>query len=240
MPTSSYFNNYNSQSEQALVESLVIESIRRFGYDLFYLPRTSNTEDAIFKEDSSAAFLSNYPIEMYIRSVDGFQGDSQFLSKFGIEIRHELTLTVAIRTFKNLVGDNIGTTRPLEGDLIYLPLDHKLLVIKNVDKYNVFFQSGTLQSYNLRCEVFEYGGEKLDTGIADVDRVETKLSNSTLEHPLKDVNGNLILDAKGKPQFDPAFNIDQIGNFSIDNREIAATSTPLIDHSEDDPLSEEF
>jgi hypothetical protein len=236
MPTSTYFSNYTNQGEQALVDSLVIESIRRFGYDVFYIPRTSNNEDATFKEDASASYESNYPIEMYIRTIDGFQGDGQFLSKFGIEIRHELTLTVAIRTFANLVGAATGMARPLEGDLIYYPMDRKLFVIKNVDKYNVFFQSGTLQSYNLRCELFEYAGEKLRTGIADVDRVETSLSNSTLSHPLKDGNGNLILDAAGKPQFDPAFNVDMAGNFSADNAEITTTSTPLIDFSEKDPL----
>jgi hypothetical protein len=236
MPTSSYFNNYTNQGEQALIDSLVIESIRRYGYDVFYIPRKSNTEDAVFKEDSSASFESNYPIEMYIRTIDGFQGDGQFLSKFGIEIRHELTLTVAIRTFANLVGATTGMARPLEGDLIYYPMDHKIFVIKNVDKYNVFFQSGTLQSYNLRCELFEYAGEKLRTGIPDVDRVETQLSNSTLSHPLVDAQGAVILDAQGKPQFDPAFNVDLAGNFGADNTEIKTASTPLIDFSEKDPL----
>lgn len=240
MPTNPYFRHYSALNEQGLIEDLVIESIRQWGYDLFYLPREGNTPDSIFNEDASAKYTSHHPIEMYINSVDGFEGDGQFMSKFGIELRHQITLTVAIRTFTSGVGDAANLPRPLEGDLIYFPMDHKLFVIKNVDKYSVFYQTGALQSYSLICEAFEYAGEKLETGIPEVDAIDASLSLSTLEHALRDGNGDLILDANGKPQFDPLFDIDDVMDNYADNTEIDVEAAPLIDATDDNFFSETF
>lgn len=238
---SPYFNNHQRVSEQSLVEDLIIEAIHIFGYDVMYIPREGNTPDTIFKEDSSAEYNSSYPVEMYIKSFDGFTGDGQFLSRFGIEIRHELTLTVAIKTFKVEVGNQIGTKRPLEGDLIYYPMDNKLFVIKNVNKYGVFYQTGTLQTYDLICEVFEYAGEKLATGIPEVDIIEDELSLSTKQRALRDGQGNLVLDSKGKPQFDPSFNEDTImKDFMSDSEEVETEADGLTDFTENNPFSEDF
>lgn len=240
MAVSPYFNNFNNVHEQGLVEDLIIEAIQIYGYNVMYLPRTGNTPDIIFNEDSSSEYDAAYQVEMYIKSYDGYDGDGAFLSKFGIEVRNQLNLTVAIKTFVRQVGRTINTTRPLEGDLIYFALDNKLFVIKKVNKYDVFYQSGSLQSYDLTCEVFEYSGEKLNTGIAAVDAIEKAFSPSTMDHALKDINGNLILDVNGKPQFDPTFNLESILGDQSEAAEIATTLIGLLDATDDNIMSEDF
>jgi hypothetical protein len=239
--TSQYFQNFRNLSEQDLIEDLVIESIHIWGHDVCYIPREGNTPDKVWNEDSSSEYNGNYPCEMYIKSYDGYEGDGTFLAKFGIEIRHQVTFTVAIKTFKHMVGNQLNMVRPLEGDLIYFPLDNKLVVIKKVNKYSVFFQTGALQSYDLVCEVFEYAGEKLNTGIPQVDLIEQQLSLSTLAHALRDINGDLILDAEGKPQFDPDFDMDAaMDDVGADNEELGEEAGPLIDATDDNIMSETF
>lgn len=241
MAVSSYFNLHKNNPEQNLVEDLIVEAIRNFGYDVVYIPRERNAEDPILKEDASSEYNSAYPVEMYIKSFDGFQGDGQFMSRFGIEIRHQITFTVAIRTFLQLVGDSIGTTRPLEGDLIYFAMDNKLFQIQKVDKYSVFYQAGSLQTYDLVCEVFEYAGEKLNTGIEEVDAIGQRLSTSTERHGLRDANGALILDAEGRAQFPEGFDVeDALPDHLDDSEEIKTEADELIDFDEDNPLSEDF
>jgi hypothetical protein len=239
--TSPYFNNYKATNEQELVESLVIESIHQWGMDVNYIHRQDNFPDKIFKEDSSATYTSATPLELYLKSYDGYEGNGEFLAKFGIEVRHQCLLTVAIKTFREMVGDALGILRPLEGDIIHFPMDNKMFVIQKVDKYGVFFQTGTLQSYNLVCEVFEYSSEKFATGVPEIDIIETELSLSTLKHALRDGLGELILDADGKPQFDPDFDMDDaMQDFGADNEEIDEEASILIDATDDNIMSEEF
>src|SRR5210317_1639455 len=100
MPTTNlYFNNYAFTQEQNLIENLIIESIKIYGIEVFYLPRTLVKENQLFGEVVLSKFEQAYPVEMYIKSVDGFQGDGDFLSKFGLEIRDEMVLTVSRRRF---------------------------------------------------------------------------------------------------------------------------------------------
>jgi hypothetical protein len=177
-----YFENYENSMEQSLIEDLVIESIKIYGIDVWYIPRTSTQRDSIFNETRSGYIEYNeaHMIEMYIKNVDGFEGEGDFLSKFGLEIRDSITLTVARRTYESDVipyrGATETNTRPLEGDLIYLPLNKKIFEIKYVEHEPVFYQMGALQMYDLRAELFEYSGELFNTGhdfidhnFADVD-----------------------------------------------------------------------
>ena len=122
MATSNFFSNFDHNNEQHLLQDLMVESIKIFGHDVSYLPRTKNNVDNLLGEDPTSSFTAAYPIEMYIKNTDGFAGEGAFVGRFGLEIRQQITFTVARRTWD---GQGIST-RPLEGDLIFFPLSDLL------------------------------------------------------------------------------------------------------------------
>ena len=128
MPISNFFNqNRGNWGESKLLHELVNESIHIHGIDTYYVPRTANNIDTVFEEDVRPVFSQAYPIEMYLNSAQGFDGEGDFLSKFGVEIRDRVTFTVARRNFNRYVTRHSSTlTRPREGDLIFFPQNHKL------------------------------------------------------------------------------------------------------------------
>lgn len=172
MPTNTYFRNFDARNEQELLHSLVTESIQIYGHDVNYIPRTLVNEDTILGEDSISEYKDAYSIEMYIKSVDGFEGEGDLVSKFGLEIRDQIVFSVARRAWEGL---DIGV-RPKEGDLIYFPLTEKLFQIMFVEHETPFYQTGALPTFDLTCELFTYSDEKLDTGVEEVDVIEQKQS----------------------------------------------------------------
>ena len=191
--TNYYFDNFNNQGEQDLWEDLVIEMIKIYGCDMYYLPKTLRTYDPIYGEDPLKHFSSAIPLECYIKSVDGFEGDGEFLSKFGLEIRDQVTLTVAKRVFEEEVGARADESRPNEGDLIYFPLNQKLFVIRFVNYKPFFYQHGKLQTYDLVCELFEYSNETINTGIPEIDEVQKKFSVAITDYSLLMEDGTTML-----------------------------------------------
>jgi hypothetical protein len=113
-------------------------------------------------------------IEAYIKNVDGFAGDGDFLSKFGLQINDTMTLTIAMRKFAEDVGLYDLEVRPNEGDLIYFPLNRKIFEVKFVEHEAIFYQMGKLQTYDLRCELFEYSQERFNTGVEEIDSLMAK------------------------------------------------------------------
>ena len=178
MATNHYFNHYGENTpDQRLIESLIIESIKVYGIDVHYMPRTLIKEDSLYGEDRLSQFKDQRIIEMYIRNVDGFGGDGTFVSNFGLEVREQITLTVSRRRFKELNFESDGRdVEPKAGDLIYFPLTDGLFTILDVQATNVFYQTGTLQSFDLVCELFSYSDEKIDTGIEEIDDIEEQQS----------------------------------------------------------------
>lgn len=177
--TNFYFNTLGHYGEQNLIEDLIVESIKIYGIDCYYMPRTIVNEDQLFGEDTLSKFEDAYPLEMYIKSVNGFEGDGTFLSKFGLEIRDEMVLSVAQRRFGEEISYDNTTKeagRPVEGDLIFFPLNNKIYEVKFVEHEVVFYQMGKLQTYDLTCELFEYSSERIDTGIQVIDAIEDKYS----------------------------------------------------------------
>jgi len=164
-----YFENYGNSMEQTLIEDLVIESIRIYGVDVWYLPRTLVAKDDLLNEDDLSTFNEAYLVEMYVKSVDGFEGEGDFLSKFGLQIRDSVTMTMAQRVYELEIGINTQINRPREGDLIYLPLNRKFFEIQHVEHEAIFYQMGSLQTYDLRAELFEYSGERFFTGQDELD-----------------------------------------------------------------------
>ena len=136
MPINPYFNYYNAQNEQSLLEGLIIESIRNYGFDSYYMPKTMDDLDEIFLESTVNSFNEAINIEVYLKSNMKFDGDGKFMSQqLGLEIRDETTFTISQKVFKELTG----RARPNEGDLMYLPLDKKAYEIKFVEHQDVFY-----------------------------------------------------------------------------------------------------
>jgi hypothetical protein len=169
MATNFYFNNFTNSGEQNLIEDLIIESIRIYGHDVWYIPRTLGAKDELLNEDDLSTFDAAYMVEMYIKNVEGFEGDGDFLSKFGLQIRDSITFTIALRKFNSEVGLYNEEVRPNEGDLIYFPLNRKIFEVQHVEHEAIFYQMGSLQTYDLRCELFEYSQERFNTGILEID-----------------------------------------------------------------------
>ncbi len=188
MATNVFFNNYDYINEQRLIDDLVIESIQMYGLDTFYLTRSLQAVDNILNEDDLSIFNTAYEMEVYVKSVDGFQGEGDFLSRFGLQIRDQAVFTVAIRTFeRNVTNINPSILRPKEGDLIYFPLNNKFFKIMHVEHESVFYQSGALQVFDLKTELFEYSNERFNTGVIDIDTFfdSYKTSNVTSLTTLK-------------------------------------------------------
>ena len=178
MATNQYFNNYGTNTpDQRLVESIIIESIKVYGIDVSYLPRTMVNEDTIFGEDRGSQFNDARIIEMYIKNVDGFECEVTFVSNFGLEVRDQITLTVSRRRWKELNFEgNDRDIEPKAGDLIYFPLTDGLFQIMHVQDTNTFYQTGALQTFDLVCELFAYSDEKIDTGVETIDDIERQQS----------------------------------------------------------------
>lgn len=163
-------------SEQDLYEDMIIECIEIWGVLMYYIPRTLVAKDEILGEDRLSKFKNAYPIEMYMESVDGFEGQGAFIEKFGLMMEQSATLTVARRTWELLVGaqqTSILPNRPSEGDLLYFPLTKGLFEIKFVQHQNIFYQVGKLYTYQLQIELFQYSSEKMDTGVPEIDAFES-------------------------------------------------------------------
>tara|TARA_B100000809_G_scaffold265304_1_gene323722 strand:- start:2247 stop:3116 length:870 start_codon:yes stop_codon:yes gene_type:complete len=172
MSTNSYFRTFDAKNEQELLHSLVTESIQIYGHDVSYIPRTLVNTDTILGEDSISEYKDAHSVEMYIKSVDGFEGEGDLISKFGLEVRDQIVFSLARRAWERL---DLGV-RPKEGDLIFFPLTSKLFQIMFVEHETPFYQNGALPTFDLTCELFVYSDEKLDTGIDTIDVIEQKQS----------------------------------------------------------------
>ena len=181
-PTNVYFDT-GTIPEQNLYEDLMIEQLKIYGQDTYYIPRTLTNEDTLFGEDPASTFGDAYLIEMYFENFDGYEGEKELMSKFGIQMNDDATFIVAKRRFEQLVSiDNnlIVSSRPNEGDLIYFPKVSKIFEIKFVDHDDPFYQVHNVPAYKLRCSTFEYSSEGIDTGISEIDQIEEDNSTDQL------------------------------------------------------------
>lgn len=180
MATNSYFTQ-GTAGEQGLIQDLVDEQIKIFGKDVKYMPRTLVNTDDLFKEDTMSTFDSAHEIEAYVANVDGFTGDGDLFSKFGVRISDQATFIISRRRFTEAVDNNatlVVEGRPNEGDLIYFPLAKKIFEIKFVEHEAPFYQLNNLYVWELRCELFEYSDENFETGDTTIDAIETTFANS--------------------------------------------------------------
>jgi hypothetical protein len=181
MATSVYFNNQKATVEQHLLEDLIIESIKNHGIDVYYIPRDSQSSiDELFGDDPVKSFTQAFKIEMYLESFQDYEGNKEFFGKFGLEIQETAKLCMARRTFERYVtsASKVKENVPKEGDLIYLPVQYKLMEIKFVEEEKNFFQLGkdakNPYMYGLTVEAFKYNGEYLNTGMSEIDMIADK------------------------------------------------------------------
>ena len=181
MATSVYFNNYNSHGEQNLIEDLIVESIKIMGFDAFYLPiENPEDRDILYGEDPVKKFRSSFPLEMYLSDSSGYEGQQDFFSKFGLEIRDVVKVILSRRSFQIRVPQNTFT-RPREGDLVYVPFLNgtgELYEITFVEQAKDFHQLGRKAPYfyELSLEKFKYSQEIINTGTYDIDKASTDSS----------------------------------------------------------------
>lgn len=237
MATSFYFNNFESSGEQGLLADLVMESIKIYGNDAYYLPFSDPQMDKIYGEDTVREYVNSAMLEMYVKSVDGFGGDGQFLSKFNLEVRDTITFSIAIRAFQNEVGQMFRLERPREGDLIWFVPSSRMFKITYVEKYPVFLQLGSVSFYDVKCEMFEYAGERFDTGISVIDGMMGELSPSMNIDAFRTEDGVEILAEDGYSLIQDMWDINTSMPFA-DNDEIQAEAGSYINFSEIDPFAE--
>ena len=246
MTSNLYFYNYAFSGEQNLIEDLIVESIKIYGMDVQYLPRTIVAEDSFFGEDPLSKFTDSYEMEMYIKNVEGFEGEGDFLSRFNLEIRDQITFTVSQRRWAEEVtlgdthtddeGNNIG--RPAEGDLIYFPLTGKIYEVKFIEHESIFYQMGALQTYDLTCELFQYSHEVIDTGRAAIDQIEDDYSGDALNFQITDEAGNIFTFEDSAYILQEGYRIENTDKSANNEFFGASTNIDFIDFSEGNPFSE--
>ena len=262
-----FFNQYGTATEQNVLEDLIIESLKIYGINAYYLPRTHVNLDMLFKEDASMKFDDSLEIEMYLKTYDGYMGQNDFISKFGLQIDESLTFTVAKKRFSQILQpklmteysynfkledgdllrqeidydqDYTGYIRPKEGDLIWFPFTRDLFEIKFVEVIETLFQLGKLYTYELRCDKYEYSSEVLDTGNTDIDQLETDYSLSTSNVPRTLMeDGDVLLAEDGGYIMEESNMVDERDD-SAQNDYITGriNDDDILDFSEKNPFAE--
>jgi hypothetical protein len=208
MPVNPYFNLYNATNEQDLIEDLIIESVRMYGFDTYFMPRQIDDFDEVFREGTASSYNEAFTIECYLKTNMGFEGDGKFMSDvLGHEIRDSMVITMSQKVFKQITNRD----RPGEGDLMYFPLDKKVYEIKFVDHQSVFYQAGRLMTYDLTVELLEYSGEQFNTGIPEIDNISTEF----------------IMDGS---------ETNEIQDWKDQSSEIQTESDTILDWTEEDPF----
>lgn len=276
MSVNKYFRNYSYGREQRVEDDLTVEAIKIYGVDVQYMPRTIFNEIEEFGEDPLSHFTLAVPIEVYVNNLENFQGEGDFLSKFNLEIRDQITLTMArrrwdqIRTEKlidevgniyltetnpaiyssntdnylletgSANGYSISSSRPLEGDLIYIPFINNgngaIYEVKFVEHERVFYQHGKLYTYEMTCELFRYSSERLDTGNSDIDIIETRLTRDIQQYEYLMENGDIHIMEDGSNLIQE-YRLENVAS-TANNELFTQKSFIDVDFSERNPFSE--
>ena len=207
------------KTEQNLVEDLVVESLRMYGHNVFYLPRNIVSEDQLLGEAPVSSFEDAYEVEMYLEGVEGFEGEGDLYSKFGVEVRDQATFVLSRRSWERFVSldTNLATgLRPNEGDLIYFPLSKSLFEIKFVEHENPFYQIGKNYTFILICETFTYNQETMDTGFGEIDTLDD----------IAGISGDIVIPKAAT------------GVTLGDNEDLQDFGADIFDFTDTDPFSE--
>ena len=209
-----------------------------YGLDMYYIPRTKNNVSDVFNDVQYSTYNNPVFVEMYIQNVDGFQGDGEFLSKFGVEVRDQITFTISQRVFNQEVGIYTNETRPNEGDIIWFPLTASLYQIKYVNKKAIFYQLGALQTYDIVCELYEGNSDIFNTGIAEIDDKYNALSLVDDSYAILMEDGAVLMTEYNEKVLNENYSIDTIDVQADNDVYDLTTNIDFIDFTEIDPFSE--
>ena len=165
-----------SPGEQRLIQNLINEQLQIYGVEVTYIPRKFVNKQSIIEEVQSSKFDDNFLIEAYVNTYEGYSGAGDIMTKFGVSLRDEITLTISKERFEDFIAPFLNddeyelATRPREGDLIFFPLGTRLFEVKFVEHEQPFYQLGKNYVYQLQCELFEYEDEVIDTGVDEIDQ----------------------------------------------------------------------
>lgn len=245
MATNFYFQSGNTSgttNEQRLLEDLIIESIKIYGHDVYYLPRTSVNQDDVLGEDALNRFDTAIPLEMYLTNIQGWEGNGELFTKFGINVTDQATFAVSKRRWEDVVGSSPEEllqlpNRPAEGDLIYLPKTSSMFEIKFVQHLDPFYQLGKFYIYSMSCELYQYSSEMFATGVPEIDATVETVTQDVFEYEVLNQTGDRILTQTGfsivKEQFRTIENVP----FS-DTEFFESEGRDILDFSEVNPFGE--
>ncbi len=244
MTTNFYFQSgipMGRRSESLLMEDLIIECLKIYGFDVYYLPRAAVTRDYILNEEVLEEFKHAYPVEVYLENVNGF-GGNDLMTKFGLQLQDSATFVMARRRWDELIkrkGNSILATRPAEGDLLFFPLTKSFFEIKYVEATDPFFQVGKLYVYKLQCELYQFSHNTIDTGVDEIDGISDAINEDILSYELKLEEGfALLLEQDRRASM-------ILENYDLEDIDKAATNDhfntegkDILDFSERNPFGE--
>ena len=231
-------------SEQNIYEDLIIECMKIYGFELYYLPRKAYNEDRILGEDPLNNYEHAYPVEMYLESNTGFEGQGEFLSKFGVETVESANFVVSRKRWLEVAGNTGNTvlaTRPAEGDILYFPLTKSYFEIRKVEGDTPFYQLGKLYVFRMQCELMQFSSENFNTGIDEIDTytdsIDQNLNNFEL---LVESDGSLLLEFNTEtPMILESYKITTVDDGSR-NEDFDTGITDILDFTERNPFGEVF
>jgi len=230
------------RSEQNLYEDLIIECMKIYGFEVYYIPRKTVNEDPILGEDPLQKYEHAYPIEMYLENILGFEGEGELISKFGIELRDTARFVVSRKRWTEVAGrfgNTILDLRPAEGDLIYFPLTKSIFEIRKVTGQDPYYQIGKLFVFKLDCELMGFSEERIDTGVSEIDDLlNDKRLDLELYNFLKEDGDEFILEYLSESSLVlESYNI-QSRDLASDNNDFDTNITDILDFTERNPFGE--
>ena len=226
---------FTRTEEQDLLYDLVAEATAFAGHDVYYCPRTVENRDSIFSEGEWHEFNDAFVIDAYFKTTSQMGGEGAMMSKFGVEIRDELVVTVSMKSFTSeVLTENPEYLRPREGDAIYVPMMGQLFTVKYVDKKAFFYQLGGLQAWDLSLELYESSSGRFNTGVPEIDDAYAPLTDDLVVSGLHDAEGYLLAHEDGWYIELDSFKYDE--DFS-QNVDLEDEADEVIDWSEENPFS---
>jgi len=236
MAVSTFFDNQSFYGEQQLLNDLGNDMIKRYGVDVYYMPRVHVNIDKVYLEDTLSQFTQATPIEVYIKTFTGWQGEGDLMQKFGISMADQITFSMMRSRWEEEFTNFQSTLiRPLEGDFIYFPLTHALFEVKFVEHESNFYQTGLLTYYDIKCERVNYSSENIATGVPEIDNIASKFSNAADDYSFVDQDGNYITTGGGDDLVEGQYSPDKIDTVT-QNDLFSSQGRSFIDFSKTNPF----
>ena len=237
MAKSPFFNNYDFKATQDFYLQLVATATNLFGVDIIYIPRNLGNFDKLYTSDDQSTYSITVPTVGYLENVDGFQGQQNIFSKFGLEIRDQVTISIPSLTYDQEIKPYTNAPRPGEGDLVFFVLNKKCFQIKYTNNKEIFYPMGVLPSYMLTCELFEYSDETFNTNIPEIDSLQKDMSLNVLDYTITLPDGRAITDGANNVIAQGQYDVQNI-DIQADNDILNADDNGLIDWSANNPFGE--